>query len=106
MDRKTREKVKKILSEATNILKESLQLENIISHLKAQKALKPWDVDDINKQMSDSAKVDKLIGLLRLKPVSTYNTFVQILKTEQLDVYQKIKAVEDKYNHNPGKKIY
>ena len=106
MDRETREKVKKILSEATIILKESSQLENIISHLKAQKALKPWDVDDINKQMPDSAKVDKLIELLRLKPVSTYNTFVQILKTEQLDVYQQIKAVEDKYNHNPGKKIY
>ncbi|XP_072045223.1 uncharacterized protein [Amphiura filiformis] len=104
MDHENREKIKKILSEAGGMFKESLLITDLLQHLKRQGVLKNWDVDAISRQKTNGDKVDKLLEKLRLKPASAYDAFVEILNTQlqQNEVYQKVKVIEAKYKYHSG----
>ena len=80
------------------ILCENLRPDDLLRDLKSKGALKRDDVTKIKKEDTDTEKVDKLIEILTRSPVSSYIAFMGVLQKERRDLYDKVKAIEDKHS--------
>ena len=90
--------VKKILTDSTLILCKNLQPYDLLLELKAKKALTDDDFVRIDKKDTNTEKVDKLIDILKRSPVSSYDVFMSFLQENRSDLYDDIKAIEEKHS--------
>ena len=103
----------KILTDSTLILCNNLQPYDLLLELKGKKALSDDDFTRINKEDTDTEKVDKLIGILKRSSVSSYDALMSYLQENRNDgpndLYSQVKAIEDKYvgkGHDKLKYLY
>ena len=92
-------KVKNILCEATDLLCENLRPSDVLRQLKTKGAIKQDDVEKIKKQDTTTEKVEELLDILMRKPVSAYETFMEVLKRERHDLFLQVKIIETRYQY-------
>ena len=86
--------MRKTLTEATDALCDNLLPGKMLRSLKSTGALEPDDVERVKKETTTSEQVEKMIGILMRKPVSAYNSFMDILEEERPDLYEKVKDIQ------------
>ena len=96
--------VEKILKECKELLCNKLEPTNILSKMKIKDALTDDEVTRIKREDSRQDKVYKLLEELKLKPVTSYNVFMELLKEERSDLYNMMKDKEAKHIGKPFKK--
>ena len=95
--------VKTILTEATDILCENLEPDDILRTLQSKGALKPDDVTKIRSLTTAGEQVERLLNILRRKPVSAYDVFMEALKEEREDLFDIVKEIATKYGYGNGR---
>ena len=97
--------VKNILAESTKILCDNLDLEQMLPELKSKGALSFDDCESIKKADTKSEMVDKFIEILRRKPTSAYDNFMETIQQERPDLYNAVNKIGKKHNyeHSSGR---
>ncbi|XP_072016999.1 uncharacterized protein [Amphiura filiformis] len=94
--------VKKILTEATDIICDNLDPEILLRTMKAKGALTENDVSYIRNKITPDDKAEQMLSILMKKPVESYDIFMETLVTkERKDLYEQIKTIE--LRHGYGK---
>ena len=96
------QKIQNILQRATDFLCPNLSLDFMLRKLVANRTILPADRQTIESNITQDAKVDKLLQILQLKPESSYIGFRDVLKSEREDLYVNLKALEKEFNYTPG----
>ena len=86
--------MQKTLTEATDTLCDNLLPGKMLRSLKSKGALDPDDVERVKKETTTSEQIEKMTDVLMRKPVSAYNTFMDILEEERPDLYGKVKGIQ------------
>ena len=84
---------------------EDLEINSFLLKLKENKVFNRDDLDRIRHKETYTEKMDEVIETLCLKPESSYVCFMDILRQERMDLYRKVKEIQDKYNYEPSKKL-
>ena len=96
-----RRKVCRILDTACPNIRTLLNLDNdLLVQLRATlpPVLSSDEMAEIQAMPSiGSAKKDKLLDLLKVKPVGSYLSFMDILEKKDLDLYNYVKTIESKH---------
>ncbi|XP_072051075.1 uncharacterized protein [Amphiura filiformis] len=87
---KQRDKVRDIFSSATELLCDNLQLTEVIRKLQANRELDDSDVEIINSIPDRAGRVEKLLSILKMKPVSAYLTFMEALGNVDKELYYDV----------------
>ena len=103
MDSMTKLKtVERILTESTVLLSDNLHTDQVLRHLKSRGALTSNDCTHIKAKTTEPDKVEKLLETLQKKPVSSYETFMEVLREKRSDLYEAVKEIEDKHYGQTG----
>ena len=94
--------MQKILLRSTGFLCDSLRPADVLRNLKTEEVLTPDEAREINAKPTDADQVEHLLDILQRKPLSSYVTFMEILKTNRCDLHEKVKLIEQKYNFDSG----
>ena len=92
----------KILTESLQYLSEYLEPEDVMRSLIAKGAITNNEAVKIRKKDTSPEQVDCLLEILRRKPVTSYITFMEVLKTARSDLHVNVQKLEKKYNFNQG----
>ena len=98
-------KVKNILREATVLLCKNLQPTDVVRYLKTKGAIKQDDAEKIKRQETTSEMVEELLDILKRKPVSAYETFMEVLERERHDLFSQVKAIETSHQYRGAGKF-
>ena len=96
------ETMQKILIKSTRFLSENLRPDVVLLHLKSEEAISTDEVKEIRAKVTDSARVELLLDILHRKPLASYITFMEVLKTARSDLHEQVKEVEKQYKFNSG----
>ena len=99
------EAVKLILIESTVFLCENLYTDQVLRHLMARRAITNNDSTHIKAKITEPDRVEKLLDILRKKPVSSYETFMEILRQQRPDLHKAVKKIERKHYGETGKTL-
>ena len=94
--------MRQILRQSTKLLCESLKPADVLRNLKAEEVLTPDEARKIRAKATDADRVELLLEILERKPITSYVTFMEVLKTERGDLHRKVKALERKNNFDSG----
>ena len=97
-------RMQNILLEASKFLSPYLSPEPMLRNLKARGAITFTDLQRIKCQKSPTDSIDCLLDVLLCKPESAYILFVEELKEQRRDLYDKVKKLEVKNYYIPSKK--
>ena len=88
--------MQKTLTETTDTLcaEDKLLPGKMLRSLKSKGALETDDVERIKKETTTSEQVRKMTGVLMMKPVSDSNSYMDILKEEGPDLYEKVMDIQ------------
>ena len=98
MEEEKLEKIKRVLLRSTEFLCDNLKPANVLRHLKAKEAISPDEVKEIRKKDTDPDQVEHLLDILQEKPLASYVTFMNFLKTKYSDLHGQIKQLEKQCN--------
>ncbi|XP_072027841.1 uncharacterized protein [Amphiura filiformis] len=94
------ETFQEILEDSLEILGEELKnLKPILLALRSRRAINKDEYDTIRKVEDAGDQVVELISLLEEKPVSSYETFMQVLHDKEKDIWQKVTEIEAKHHY-------
>ena len=102
-------RMQNILQEASKFLCPYLSPQPMLRNLKARGAVTLADLQNIKSQESPADSIDCLLDTLQCKPESAYIAFVDELKEQRRDLYDKVKKLEAKNHYIPSKyyfKVY
>ncbi|XP_072024529.1 uncharacterized protein [Amphiura filiformis] len=92
--------VKKILTEATDIICDNLDPEILLRTMKTKGALTDNDVSYIRAKITTDDKAEQLLSILMKKPVESYDIFMETLVAkERKDLYAQIKNIEMRHGY-------
>ena len=84
-----------MLSSATDLLCENLDPSEILERLHAQGVLSTSDVENVNSQGSRDQKVETLLDILKTKPTTKYDCFMNALQEIDGRLYELVKGKEE-----------
>ena len=88
-----RETVRNILSFVTEFLCDNLEPTRVIRRLQTEGALSDSDVENIKREENRESKVNRLLNILKMKPVNAYHTFMESLKTFDSELHKGIMEI-------------
>ena len=95
-----------ILQEASKFLSPYLSPEPMLRNLKARGAITLADFQNIKCKESPANAIGCLLDILQCKPESAYVVFVEELKEQRRDLYDKLKRLETKNHYIPSKNCH
>ena len=98
--------IQNILQEASKFLCSHLSPQPMLRNLKARGAITVADLQNIKSQESSDDSIDCLLDTLQCKPESAYIAFVEELKGQRRDLYDKVKKLEAKNHYIPSKNYH
>ncbi len=78
------------LSTATELLCNSLKVPEMIRKLQSYRVLNDYEVETIQSKPDRPGRVDKLLAILKLKPVQSFLCFMKILGTLHVEQFHTL----------------
>ncbi|XP_072017101.1 uncharacterized protein [Amphiura filiformis] len=86
-----------VLDDASDILHDNLNPNNILMRLKSRHALSDNEVAEINNIHGLGERVHMLLAILKTKNVQAYDEFMSALREFDHDLYCEVKKIEKRY---------
>ena len=95
-----RDKVRIVLNRANPTLRTQLNLDDdLCVSLKATdpEIISDNEHEDITSLSTQWARIDRLLNIIKRKPVRVYLEFMGILQEKDIELYERVKAIQDAY---------
>ncbi|XP_072037362.1 immunoglobulin-like and fibronectin type III domain-containing protein 1 [Amphiura filiformis] len=95
--------IQEILVDSLEILCEELkEPKYVLRAMISRRALSEEERDTIRNAGDADDQIEMLLHILKTKPASAYETFMQVLHDKAKDLWQKVKEIEAKYEYTGG----